>query len=83
MGQMYAWATQGQGAGEGLAVGQFRLQMLPGGVPGGPLRGSNLHSLKELNRFQKGKECSPLKDRRSQWGAREWEWRWESVSGLS
>lgn len=50
--------------GEGLSVGQFRLQMLPGSVPGGPFRGNNPNSLKESNRFQKGKECSSLKDRR-------------------
>lgn len=49
--------------GEGLSVGQFRLQMLPGSVPGGPFRGNNPNSLKESNCFQKGKECS-WKDRR-------------------
>lgn len=50
--------------GEGLSVGQFRLQMLPGSVPGGPFRGNNPNSLKESNHFQKGKECSSLKARR-------------------
>lgn len=55
--------------GEGLSVGQFRLQMLPGSVPGRPFRGNNPNSLKASNCFQKGKECSSLKDRR----------RWERV----
>lgn len=50
--------------GEGPSAGQFRLQMLPGRVPGGPFRGSNPNSLKESNRFPKGKECSSLKARR-------------------
>lgn len=50
--------------GEGLAVGQFRLQMLPGSVPGGPFRGSNPNNVKESNHFPKGKECASLKDRR-------------------
>ena len=52
--------------GEGLSVGQFRLQMLPGSVPGGPFRGNNPNSFKESNCFQKGKECSSLKARRRQ-----------------
>lgn len=58
---MYAWLPAPLRGGA-WRRGWWPGQMLPGSVPGGPFRGSNPNSLKESKGFQKGKECSSLKD---------------------